>query len=399
MKITGRSLLFVGYGGGHMRMLVPVARALRARGADVTLLPLNVGIADAKASGLPCLSLSRLVEDWPDVDRIARLGASVAPVSGHPAMSDHDTHIYHGIGLSDLIETEGEAEARAHFAVEGRRAFHPVRSMSRALEQLAPDLVIATSAPRAESAALVAARATGRACLCVSDHFLLYEMDYVCRAGHGDRITVLCAPVAEALRRAGRPAREIRVTGNPAFDGLADPGHRTAARAWREAAGWMDNRVILWPQQLASTLVRDKPLLPSSAIGPALRAALDADTSLRLVVRPHPSAPDEGFGAPDDRVRLERDAPIETLIHAADLVVQQSSTVGLQAALCGKPVITIGNRGIPPLAEYGLAMDIDRPDDLVSAVGATMRPDLSGLNVPPLGAAAESVADVAEELL
>ncbi|MSU89672.1 hypothetical protein GE300_08580 [Rhodobacteraceae bacterium 2CG4] len=399
MGITGRRLLFVGYGGGHMRMLTPVARALQRRGAEVTLLPLNVAITDARASRLPFVTLADLIAGWPDADRIVALGASVAPVSAHPAISDQDTHVYHGLGLAELAEELGEAAARAHFAAEGRRAFHPVRGLSRLLDQLAPDLVIATSAPRAESAALAAARAGGRRALCVSDHFLVYEMDYVRRAGHGDLITVLSGPVAAALRDAGRPAREIRVTGNPAFDGLVDPAHAAAAQRLRENAGWERRRVVLWPQQLPSTLVRDKPLLPSARIVPGLQAALDADPDLRLLLRPHPSAPGESWPRTDARVLRLPDTPIETLIHAADVVVQQSSTVGLQAALCGKPVITIANRGIPPLAEYGLAWDIDAPDGLPAALATVAAPALARLDVPPVGGAAERVADVAAELL
>jgi len=389
----------VAYGGGHMRMLVPVARELVSRGAQVTLLPLTAAIAEARASGLSIRTLTELIGDWPDRDRILGLGRSIALVSGHPAISDEETQAYHGLGLSDLIERLGEGPARTHFAAHGRKAFHPTRSWARLLANIRPDLIVSTNAPRSESAALAAARRSGIPSLCVTDHFLVYEVDYVAKAGHGDLITVLGGAVEDFLVAHGRPRKEVRVTGNAAFDQVFDAAHAHEATEFRQTRGLEDARLVLWPQQSKAAQVGGKTLIRPEQIAPHLLQVLDLDPRTRLIVRPHPNAPDGGFSTRHPSVLFEPEPPIEVLIHAADIVVQQSTTVGIQAALCGKPVVTIGNSGIPPFAEYGLATDIPGPEGLMQALSLASPPDPSRLRAPTDGHSAGRVADVAAELL
>ncbi len=389
----------VAYGGGHMRMLVPVAHELVARGAQVTLLPLTAAIPGARSSGLPSRTLAELIAGWPDRERILELGRGIAPVSGHPSISDIETHVYHGLGLSDLIEDLGEDAARKKFAEIGRKAFHPTHSWARILADLQPDLTVSTNAPRSESAVLAAARRLGIPSLCVTDHFLVYEIDYVAKAGHGDLITVLGGAVEDFLVAHGRPRNEVRVTGNAAFDQVFDAAYAREAAEFRQARGLGDARLVLWPQQSKAAQVGGKTLIPAERIAPHLLQVLNLDPRTRLIVRPHPNSPDGGFSTRHPAVLFEPEPPIEVLIHAADIIVQQSTTVGIQAALCGKPVVTIGNSGMPPFAEYGLASDIPGPEGLMQALKCASPPDLSRLRAPTDGRSAGRVADVAGELL
>lgn len=399
MPLQGKRVLCVAYGGGHMRMLIPVAEELKARGAKPVLLPLNVAIKDARASVLPVETLAEALAPDPEKERFLELGRSIVDGSGHPAISDCETFLYHGMGLADLIEELGEEVARARFAERGRKAFHPVRTWRRILKRLAPDLLLATTAPRSEAAALEAAHDLAIPSICVTDHFLVYEVDYVSRPGHGDRVTVLGAGIADYLAEHGRPRSEIRVTGNPAFDLVALACHKQAGKAFRAAQGWEKARVILWPQDTGSVQVTGKPLIPQRDMAAALRACLDADPDLRLIVRPHPNSPSAGFDGEDPRAVVVPDAPVEALVHACDIVVQQCTSVGIQAALSGKRVITVGNAGMPPFAEYGLATDIPDLAGLQAALAQTAMPDISRLGAPEIGSARGLIADAAQELL
>ena len=399
MSVRGKSVLCPAYGGGHMRMLVPVAQALAKRGAAPVLLPLNTAVGDVQDAGLPVRTLETVLDSMGVADSLEPLGRIVAPRSGHRAISDRATWLYHGLGMADLIAERGKDAAQAEFALKGRKAFLPVRGWGRILAHLAPDLLITTCAPRSEAAVLAAAGRAGLPAVCITDHFLVYEIDYVARAGHGDIITVLGQAVADFLMRHGRPAGEIRVTGNPAFDALADPAFTEWGRALRASHGWQDKRVILWPQESGSVQVGGKPLVPSAEIAPVLLEALERDPSLRLVLRPHPNDPTGGIHSRDPRVVRAPEPPIEALVQAADIVVQQATTVGIQAALSGKRVITIANAGMPPFAEYGLAQDIPDLSALPGALLEGPMPDLSRLGAPPPGRAAERIAETAGELL
>ena len=399
MSVRGKQILCMGYGGGHMRMLVPVAQELAARGAELLLLPLNVGVKDARGAGLPMQTLEQVLDAMGCAAALEPLGRAVAAESGHPAISDRETWLYHGLGMADLVAEHGEEAARATFAQQGRKAFHPLSGWRRILAHMAPDLLITTNAPRSESAALAAARASGLPALCVTDHFLVYEIDYVSRPGHGDLITVLGQAVADFLVRHGRPAEEIRVTGNAAFDTVFDPAYQDAAIALRASLGWQDKRVILWPQQSGTAQVGGKPLIPPEDIAPVLLEVLDRDPELRLVVRPHPNNPGGGVKTEHPQIVFSPEPPIEALVHAADIVVQQSTTVGIQAALAGKRVITIANAGMPPFAEYGLAQDVPGVEALPEALLAGPMPDVSRLGAPAPGRAGGLIADAAAELL
>ena len=394
--VTTREILFVAYGGGHMRMLVPVAREMQARGHAVRLLPLTVGITDARASGLPMTTLTETLADHPDLSRFHDLGGRIAPASGHPAVSDAETRLYHGIGLADLISGIGEAAAMERWRAETRAAFLPVRTWAWLLDRLAPRALVATTAPRSERAALEAARAAGIPSVCVTDHFLVYEMDYVSRPGHGDRICVLGEAVAATLADHGRPAGEIRFTGNPAFDELFEPAHAEAARDLREARGWHGKRVILWPQESGTVQVRGKPLYDNPPIQAQLDKVLMRDPDSVLVIRPHPNRPVSGT-ATHPQVVIDSETPVAVMVRAADLVFGQCTTVCLQAALSGVPVVTLGNGDMPPFACYGLARDLERLEDIPEALTDPAPPDAARLGAPRGGTAATRVADVIEE--
>ena len=393
-----REILFVAYGGGHMRMLVPVAQRMADRGHAVRLLPLTVGVADARSSGLPMITLAEAMADHPERDAVMALGAEVAPLSGHPAVSDVDTHLYHGIGLADLIAAHGDAAGRALFAQAGRKAFAPVRTWTWLLQRLAPRALVSTTAPRSELAALRAAGDMGVPSVCVTDHFLVYEMDYVARPGHGGRICVLGEAVAARLAAEGRPRDEIRVTGNPAFDELYHPDHAAAAKAWRAARGWQDRHIILWPQESGTVQVRGKPLFDNPPIQAALDEVLADDPSAVLVIRPHPNRPDPPVGD-SGRVLVDGVAPVAVQVRAADVVVGQATTVCLQAALCGTDVVTVGNGDMPPFARYGLARDVALPGMVPAALQVRGAPDPARLGAPLDGASAVRVADVIAEVL
>ena len=139
------------------------------------------------------------------------------------------------------------------------------------------------------------------------------------------------------------------------------------------------------------------------------------------MLRPHPSDPSDLWerlrrAHGSERVTLHRTGDSLTLVRACDVLVTQHSTVVLEAALLGKPVITTefgGLRGPAPVitAEIatqvrgleGLTREVQR---LATAVHAP-RPEpsqsrqgaLKALVGPVDGHAGERVADLVAEVL
>ena len=226
-----------------------------------------------------------------------------------------------------------------------------------------------------------------------------------------DRMAAASEQLVEMLVRHGVPPERCRVTGQPRYDVLARsaPDDRRAARA---ALG-------LDPSTFAVLFAAQSAHGPDYVWG--VVSALLAVPGIHVMLRPHPSDPSDLWerlrrAHGSERVTLHRTGDSLTLVRACDVLVTQHSTVVLEAALLGKPVITTefgGLRGPAPVitAEIatqvrgleGLTREVQR---LATAVHAP-RPEpsqsrqgaLKALVGPVDGHAGERVADLVAEVL
>ncbi len=171
-----------------------------------------------------------------------------------------------------------------------------------------------------------------------------------------DRVAVVDAVARDALAALGCPAGRLVVAGSPAFDRLSAIDAK-AARALRAALAPADDQRLL-------LFVCEPPTPPLDAAGfralhgfaepdvldllGRLLPAVAARRGLRLhvAVKPHPiqiaAAAPPRLPAGDDRVAwriADDDAP--TLAAAADLVVGMRSMLLMEAALLGRPVVSL----------------------------------------------------------
>ena len=166
--------------------------------------------------------------------------------------------------------------------------------MRRVIKRLAPGLVVATSSPRAERAAILAAAQVGIPSICVVDLFALQEVQWIGQFGFGTRVCVLNESVREMFLARGRRPEEVVVTGNPAFDRLKAPETVLAGFNLRQARGWNDGKkIVLWastiePERHPFNGLLGDPNLPR-LVETQLREIVASDTNLRLVVRYHPN--------------------------------------------------------------------------------------------------------------
>ncbi len=394
------------YGGGHISMVLPVCKALRERGWKVTLLALTTAAAKAAQAGEPHIGYADLMHHAaPNARTYAdQLCPNLDP---NGPVSIDETLAYHGANFADLVETSDEASAWQRWKDDSRQAFLPVNFMQRVLAEFSPDVVITTNSPRTERAAIMAAGELGIPALCMVDMFALQEVKWIGKPGFADRVTVLNDAVRQMFIDHGRRPEDVVVTGNPAFDVINAHSTISAGAALRNARKWDDGRLnILWastvePQRHPFTGEVGDPELPRR-VEACLREIVSRNENLRLIVRYHPSENITFEPAPN--VELSPvDEPLHAVLHAIDAVVVTASTVGLEAWLAKRPVLSVDGSiftADAPFAKMGIAQGVSTLEKLAELLqdmaGKQIAFPLSGQLSPPSLSATAKEAVVME---
>ena len=355
-----KKVLFVCYGSGHVRMVLPVAKALHESGrAQVQVLGLTTAAQVVREAGLPLLQFKDFVGpgDAAAIEHGRRLAARMTGV-----VDAEETAAYLGLSSADLVAEVGGEEAFRRYEKDGRQAFLPKRTLKRILQQVKPDLLVATNSPRAERAAIESAGALGIPAVCIVDLFAIDEVRWIGQPGYARKVCVLNDSVRQFLIDAGRRPDEIVVTGNPAFDVLQNESVRAQGAALRAREGWDGKRVLLWAEQVEPAVHpfdgrTGDPTLPRRALD-ALIAWTQAHPDAVLCVRPRPGQPVPDLpDSPQIRV-TGQDWPLPPLLHAVDCVVTLTSTVGLEGHLAGTRLVQVTGSVFDdamPLARFGIA--------------------------------------------
>lgn len=394
-----KRVLLASYGGGHVASLLPLAQRLQA---DPRVALRCLGFTTARsvfeASGFMTMGAADLLQpgDEPWLERARPL----LEQPQHPAVASADALAYYALGLKDLAAELGHEAAVRRVQSQGRRCFEPLASCARFLQWQQPDLLITSSCPRSELALQRAAHHLGMASLAIGDLFLQDEEPYVCAPDYAAHLSVIAAPVRDRLLERGCRS-QIHIGGNPAFDALLDGQHHIAAQQWRLQVGLTPGqRVLLWACHPAVESCTGRQFVEPARMLAALEQYASTRPEVRLLIRQHPSAPLFALG---QSVRggwiCPPDLPIEICLHAVDQVLVEVSTVGLQAALLGKSLVTYRAAGEPPYAELGLALDVAELTDLPAALDACQRPNLNALGYPLEEPAAERLARICLEIL
>ena len=411
---SAQRLLAVTYGGGHVAMVLPVLRELRNRRPDleIHLLALTTARAAAAAEfGANAFGFAELLARWPDA-KAELEGRRLLDESRHPAVAEDESIAYLGLNWIDLVRECGEEQARNRYAQQGRGAFYPIGTMRRLLAELRPDFVLATNSPRAEQAVLQAAVEADIPSLALFDLFPIEHDPYAARPVLAHHTVVISPAACDVLTRAGMHRSSIVVAGNPAFDSLEDPAHHASARRLRKRLGWEKKWVVLYAgyaEPVASDRWPSGTAFPV-AIEDCLRAWVKAHSDTALIIRQHPNNWHLFCGVWDARghdprvhVSMPAESGVEESILASDVVVVQVSTVGVQAAVAGRRVLSmeespsIGSAGFS-WAKFGIAHGVPELGCLAAALDNARRESRpSRLQIP--SPAAPRIAQLVAETL
>lgn len=395
--------LLMSYGGGHAQIMAAVAEALIARGCRPSLIGLTTAAHLFKLRGLPVQSVLALQESVRESDsQITALVAEATRDQVHPDILPEETTAYFAIGITDLVQRLGADAAREQLRVNGRKAFMPVAPMVRYLERTRPDVVVTTTSPRFEHAMLQAARQLGIPSLAISDLFLLREREWIVPGPFAEHLTVFAPMVRSDLLAAGLVGTEIHVTGNPAFDTLRDrPGDASRRATLRKQLGVQDKTVILWPAAQLGARGRSGDLYagPQDLI-PVFESLCQSEPEFAYILRHHPnSAFTLGDDAPHGILDDGRTLSPEDALLVADVVCAEVSTMGLQAALKGIPVICVkyAEDAVYPLNGMGqAAADLDEMKQML--LSRNYAPPEATLSLPKLGTASDAVVDLIKRI-
>ncbi len=372
-------IFFVTYGGGHAAALAPVAQLLRQRDVPVTILGLTTAGGYFNRMGLASLGVKDLVEHVPGYEFAVATGERL--VEGRPrhsAVSAEETAAYMGVGYTALEKWAGVEDAKRLFVRSDRQAFRPVDFFVRLFEIAPPAALVGTNSPRSERAAFEAARDRGIPALCLVDLYAAFEIEWCASEKYADRICVLNDAVRDQFIERGVPPAKVTVTGNPSFDRIGRLDANALRRQYREKLGLDgDDRLLVCisqpePERHPFSGVTGETSLPTD-IERKFAAAFAHDNKVHLVFRLHPSE-DRGPSVDGARLRYGTvEEPLDDILCAADCVVTCSSTVGLEAAMLGVPVVQI-TRSIfsadLPLAKMGYARPADTLEEAVDEIRA-----------------------------
>lgn len=401
-----KKLLFVTYGGGHVNALSPVIKTfINNPDFKVHVLGLTTAQTVLEREGIPYLGFKDFVEkgDEPALEK----GKELAGDLQNNAVPLEETIAYLGLSYRDLEIRLGAEEAERLYKEKGRQAFLPLTVLKRIISKIKPDLVVATSAPRAEQAAMLTARELSIPAVCIVDLFGLMEIKWLKEPGYANKICVLSDHVRGFIIRAGRRQEEVVVTGNPAFDRLAQPDLDLKGQQLRQEKGWCNDRVILWASQSEPKLhpvtgERGDPDLPRK-IDQVFFDIIERHPDWRLVIRYHPSetVPSQPLPPRVETSPLSDD--LSPLLKAVDIIVSMTSTVGLEGALIGTSFITLDVSVYTPDAPFskmGIAKGVGSLDHLEDALEEVLAEKwLPAQALPVIGQSTANIANIIMDLI
>jgi CDP-glycerol glycerophosphotransferase (TagB/SpsB family) len=218
--------------------------------------------------------------------------------------------------------------------------------------------------------------------------------------------------VRDFLISHGRKETEVVVTGNPAFDGLADPAVKAQAVPLRaQMLGLSRQKLLLFASSVEPAEHPFHPGVTSNAqmhsdVARKLQAWQLSQSAWQCWIKPHPSQA-AAFGAYHEGLPVcKPEWPMHALLHAADAVLVTTSTVAVEAAQIDKPAFRV--RGsmfdhATPFESMGICRAgcelVQLPFMLNEQLAALQSGDFARPSALQPGRAAKAVAQQIESLL
>ena len=347
-----KTVFCVAYGGGHITIVDLVCRELAQRG-DLRFRILALTAAYAQViDRYPAGTVRRISDYLPlfddRLDEVLDHGRRLAAEHHNPKgpVPRIESIAYLGLSYSDLVRDLGPEGAAERYRERARQAFLPVETLRRILGSERADIVLSTTSPRCEQAAIRAGNALGLQTVQILDLFgELYPLPEARHVVTSDDDSIA------TLQAQGLTSCRFHNLGQPVFD---DTARRTAAidgDALRTRLAIPPGTPVVLMATTPPCRFRDDfsihSSIPHETIGPQIFGALDAvhqERGAAVLLRHHPNERLEDYApwlAAHPHIRpINAALDLCESLAIADVVVTSYSTIAVQAEACGKPAVT-----------------------------------------------------------
>lgn len=361
-----KKIFLVCYGGGHVRIMAPLYKYLVQHNYSVNILALTIAGSYLKEVNIPYYSFKDFAHLFDN--KVIDYGNKLA--ENNHLISKEETIYYLGASFLDLVnELNSEEDALTLYKKQGRRAFVPTNSLKLIINHFSPDLVITTNSPRAEKAALIAAKELNIPRILINDNAWVIGADSQSGAlysAQNDLADYICVQLLESknyLEKQSKGSKsEIVVTGTPVFDQLSSI----------ERTENPDNipRVLLADYNFSTWNSNSAYQLDIS-----IRSELNnlaREGKIQLTFRPHPNQPIDYSAFKHANVSNPK-TEVSEVIGNYDVVITAISTVGLEAKLLGLGLVSLegirtSNENTVSYAELGISTGISNCINLLDAI-------------------------------
>lgn len=337
-----KKILFCCYGGGHVQLLLPIIKKLSLnKQYNIKVFALTLAGDVLKNNQIDCFSYKNLAFDDPQI--IKKLGHQLSTTILSNKIDPEETIAYLGANMQEIINLYGQQKAEELYKTNGRACFYPLNLMTKLLQEINPDLVVATNSPRSEKAIVQAATNLNISTLCLIDGFAMYESEWIASPAFCQHVGVISSSVKNNLIKQGKAEKYIHIVGNPAFD----PFYKIS---FSDEIECMKKKILIGEHQKVIMyapspegnyhIYTGQPtdsLLPEKILHNFI-SLIRKRKDLFLIIRPHPSQKFKLSSLPDNTF-YDDGNNLKTMLSLSDLVVTLGSTVGIQAQLLGKPLI------------------------------------------------------------
>ena len=346
-----KNVLLVTYGGGHCMMMIPVFKYLQEQDiCRVAILGLTTAGKVLRAHNIPYLSYKDFIR--PGDEEALNWGKELAlkTHTDHSGMPLEESIAYLGFSFADLVTEHGFASALAMYQEKGRYIFNPTQFLTRIIQELKPDVIVATNSPRSERAALEVARMQGIPNISMINLFEKVS-SYQLKAQH---VCIISPEVISNFEAQGCKAENYHITGNPAMD-RAFIYQGPIQYSWRREhfPSLSDaSKTLLFDAHHHHIIASTQALYVKSEATTYEElkqlAKVCADLDLALFIRPHPNQSSDPFKkwiAKQDTCQVfladAENCELYPLLNASDIIVSHSSTIMLEALYMGRTVVQL----------------------------------------------------------
>ena len=347
-----KNIFFVTYGGGHANIIdLVVEELLKNTNINFKILALTTAhnnLTDKYSDAIvkSVLDYYFLFEDIQD--EVHKYGTLLLKdnYNAESKISKEEIVIYLGLSFFCLVDDHGYDKAIKLYNRKKRQAFLPIKVLEKILKYEKSDVVVATTSPRFEYAAILAGNILNIKTIQILD---LFDQLYPLPAAK--HLVVMNESVKKGLVNQGLISNKYHILGQPAVEKTVSSVKKVDIQKTIKKLNINNENKFLFlaTQRLISVNKEFEVLkfmnyeLTYDVLFPILEK-ISYIYNVNVIIRLHPNENFKDYKKYFDRFKFLRYTndilSLEECIAISDIVLVESSTVALEAIACNKKVFT-----------------------------------------------------------